>query len=133
MFLEISQNLQESTCATDSFNKFAGLFLGLKLYLKIVSGAGVFLWIFCVISKNTFFYRAPPVAASVVRLIKLYLIHTNFPHFHPSFFRMWHFNIAFKQEWVIWIQNLQKFKLLLCWVKYRGIQPPGVLYRKYSP
>ena len=45
MFLEISQNSQENTCARDS-------------------GTSAFLWI-CKMSKNTFFQRTPMVTASV--------------------------------------------------------------------
>ena len=45
MFLEISQNSQENTCARVSF------------LIKLQT--------FCEIFKNTFFYRTPPVAASV--------------------------------------------------------------------
>ena len=42
--LQISQNSQENTCASISFS--------------------IKLQVFCKISKNTFFYRTPPVAAS---------------------------------------------------------------------
>ena len=49
MFLEISKNSQENTCARVSFEILAQ----------------VFSCEFCEIFKNTFFYRAPPVAASV--------------------------------------------------------------------
>ena len=49
VFLEISQNSQENTCARDSF---------------LESLEQVFSCEFCEISKNTSFYRTPPVAAS---------------------------------------------------------------------
>ena len=52
VFLEISQNSQENTCAR-------GETLGL-----------VFSCEFCEISKNTIFYRTPLVAASVIALHK---------------------------------------------------------------
>ena len=55
MFLEISENSQENTCARVFFNKVAG-----------DSGTGVFCE-FSEISKNTFFYRTPLVAASVLK------------------------------------------------------------------
>ena len=63
MFLEISQNSQENTCASESFLiKLPGL----QLYLKRVTGtAQVFSCEFCKISKNTFLHRTPLVAASV--------------------------------------------------------------------
>ena len=55
MFLEISQNSEENTCARVSFfNKVAGL----KLQ--------VFSCEVCEISKNTFLYRIPLVAASAL-------------------------------------------------------------------
>ena len=48
-FLEISQNSQENTCARDSFLP--------------ESLTQMFSCEFCEISKNTFFYRTPPMAA----------------------------------------------------------------------
>ena len=62
VFLEISQNSQENTCARDSFLiklQASGLFFIKKEFLP-----QVFSCAFCEISKNTFFYRTPPVAAS---------------------------------------------------------------------
>ena len=61
LFLEISQNSQESTLARDTFL--------MKLqkacnFINKESLAQVFSCEFCEISKNTFFYRTPPVAAS---------------------------------------------------------------------
>ena len=52
VFLEISQNSQENTCASVSF------------LMKKETLAQVFSCEFCEISKNTFSYRTPPVAAS---------------------------------------------------------------------
>ena len=60
VFLEISQNSQEDTCARVSF---------LKNFIKKESLAQVFSYEFCEISKNTFFYRTPPVAASEMKQI----------------------------------------------------------------
>ena len=62
VFLEISQNSQENTCARFSFL--------IKLQtpatlLKKEALAQVFSCEFCEISKNTFSYRTPRVAASV--------------------------------------------------------------------
>ena len=57
VFLEISQNLQETTYAKVSCNKVAGL-------IKKETLAQVFPCEFCEISKKTFFHRAPLVAAS---------------------------------------------------------------------
>ena len=51
VFLEILQTSQESTCARVSFFKKETL-------SQVFSGE------FCEISKNTFSYRTPPVAAS---------------------------------------------------------------------
>ena len=64
VFLEILQNSQENTCVGGSFfNKVAGLKLA-TLFKKSLSLAQVFSCEFCEISKNTFFHRTPPVAAS---------------------------------------------------------------------
>ena len=62
MFLEILQNLQENTCARVSFL--------IKLQVSVFNGikketlTQVFSCEFCEISKSTFSYRIPPVAAS---------------------------------------------------------------------
>ena len=53
VFLEIPQNSQENTCARVSF---------LINFIKIEALAQVFSYEFCEISKNTLFYRTPPVA-----------------------------------------------------------------------
>ena len=56
LFLEISQNSQENTCARASFLiKFS--------FIKKETLVQVFSCEFCEISKNTFSYRTPPVAA----------------------------------------------------------------------
>ena len=68
VFLEISQNLQENTCARLFFNK------------KKESLAQVFSCEFCEISKNTFFYRKPQEAASKIIVFKEIRDNlTNFP------------------------------------------------------
>ena len=59
LFLEISQNSQENNFARDFFK----LASSLQLYLK-KSLAQVFSCEFGEISKNTIFYRTPPLAAS---------------------------------------------------------------------
>ena len=72
VFLEISQNSQENTCARVSFfNKVAGL--RPVTLLKKESPAQVFSCEFFEISKNTFFYRKPLVAAfeDRMRLMKI--------------------------------------------------------------
>ena len=61
MFLEISQNSLEKTCARDFF--LIDSCLRPATLLKRASGTGVFLE-FSKIFKNTFFNRTPPVAAS---------------------------------------------------------------------
>ena len=58
VFLEISQNSQENTCARVSF------LIKFQLYWKRDSSTGVFLPILLSF-KNTFFYRTPLVVASV--------------------------------------------------------------------
>ena len=56
--IEISQNSQENACARDSF-----LIKLQASFIKEESLAQVFSCKFCETSKNTFFYRTPPVAA----------------------------------------------------------------------
>ena len=55
-------------CQSLFFNKVAGLRLATLLKLTL---AQVFSCEFCEISKNTLFYRKPPVAASETRPLKL--------------------------------------------------------------
>ena len=61
-FLEISQNSQEKTCTRVSF--LIELQSSACNFIKKVTLAEVFPCEFCEISKNIFFYRTPPVAAS---------------------------------------------------------------------
>ena len=67
MFLEISQNSQENTCARVSFL--------IKLqawgFIKKKTLAQAFSCEFCEISKNTFFHRTPLVAAFETTQVKL--------------------------------------------------------------
>ena len=56
--LEISQYSQENICARVSF------LIKLQAFIKKDTLAQVFSYEFCKFSKNTFFYRKPPVAAS---------------------------------------------------------------------
>ena len=58
VFLEISQNSQENTCARASF------------LIKLQALAQVFSCEFCEISKNTFFYRTPLVVAPETRPLR---------------------------------------------------------------
>ena len=62
-FLEISQNSQENTCARV---KVAALRPEACNVIKKETLAQVFSCEFCQMSKNTFFYRTHPVAASVL-------------------------------------------------------------------
>ena len=59
VLLEISENSQENTCARVSFS------IKLQTGLQKEALAQVFPCEFCEISKNTFFHRALPVAASI--------------------------------------------------------------------
>ena len=79
VFLEISQNSQESTCARASFLiklqafsishggflMFSGGTEKACNFIKKGTLAQVFSCKFCKISKNTLFYRTPPVAPSI--------------------------------------------------------------------
>ena len=61
LFLNISQNLLESTCDRASFLK---TFLKNCNFIKKETLARVVYCEFCAIFKNAFFYRTPPVVAS---------------------------------------------------------------------
>ena len=62
VFLEISQNSKENTCARVSF--LIKLRTSACNFIKKETLAKVFSCEFCEISKSTFFYKTPPVAAS---------------------------------------------------------------------
>ena len=68
LLLEISQNSQENTCDRASFlinlQAEACNFIIKETLAQVVSCE------FCEISKNTFFYRTPPVAASLVSTVR---------------------------------------------------------------
>ena len=66
VFLEILQNSKENTCASLFFNKVAGLGNFIKTLAQMFSCE------FCKISKNTFSYRTPKVAASAKAFCKIY-------------------------------------------------------------
>ena len=59
VFLKISRNLHENTCARASL--LIKLHAGLQLYLKEIL-AQVFSCKFCEIFKRIFFYRTPPAS-----------------------------------------------------------------------
>ena len=81
VLLEISQNSDECTCTRVSFfNKVAGLACN---FIKKEPLAQVFFSEFCEISKNIFFYRTPPVAASKIIVFKK--IRDNLTNFTFSF------------------------------------------------
>ena len=68
VFLKISQNSQENTCARVSF------LLKLQAFCDLTRKeilAQVFSCEFCEICKNTYFYRTPLVAASVQMKLKI--------------------------------------------------------------
>ena len=62
LFLEISQNSHVNTCARASFS--LKVQAGACNFIKKETLAHVFSYEFCEISKNTFSYRTPPMAAS---------------------------------------------------------------------
>ena len=76
VFLEISQNSQENTCARVSI--LIKLQAKACNFIKIETLALVFSCEFCEISKNTFSYRTPPVAAFTIVLINDLLCTTVF-------------------------------------------------------
>ena len=68
VFLEISQNSQGNTCARVSFLK--KLQAEACNFIKKETVAQVFSCKFCGFCKNTFSYRTPLVAASVINDVK---------------------------------------------------------------
>ena len=76
VFLNILQNSQENTCARVSF--YWSCKLGGCNFIKKKSLAQVFSCEFCKISKNTFSYRTPLVAASNCHL------YCNSKYYHSS-------------------------------------------------
>ena len=64
--LQISQNSQENTCARVSF---LINFQSSGNFIKKETLAQIFSYEFCEISKSTFLYKAPLVAASKIPLI----------------------------------------------------------------
>ena len=67
VFLGISQNSQENTCAKVSFFQSQAEACN---FIKKETLAQVLSCEFCKISKNTFSYRTPPVAASVNKMFQ---------------------------------------------------------------
>ena len=66
VFLKVTQNSKENTCArVFFFDKVASL--RPATLLKKETLAQVFSCEFCQISKNTFSYRTPPMAASEIK------------------------------------------------------------------
>ena len=66
VFLKISQISQEDTCVGVSFQQSL-----LQILLKRHSDTGAFPCEICEIFKNTFFYRTPPLAASVKNIYEI--------------------------------------------------------------
>ena len=65
VFLEVSQNSQENTCARISF--LIKMLAEACNFIKIETLVQMFYCEFCEISRNTFIYRTPPVAAFEVK------------------------------------------------------------------
>ena len=97
VFLEIHQNSQESTCASDSFL----IKLQACNFIKKESLVQAFSCEFGEISKKTFFYRTPLVAASVQRDKKFCkkVALKNFAIFTAKYLR-----------WNLFLINLQAFR-----------------------
>ena len=105
LFLEISQNSQENTCARVSGLVPATL-LKMRLLMRLFSCE------FCEISKNTFLHKTPLMAASVYSSLygRLYVNHAQNQHF-------WSFLIIYKghcSSEILW-QNLVSKQL---WLNY---------------
>ena len=85
VFLNISQNSQENTCARVS------LLITLLNFVKRETLAQVSSFEICEISKNTFFYKTPLAAASILFFVeKIFFLLTPFfllmPLFQGAFF-----------------------------------------------
>ena len=74
IFLEISQNSQEKTCTRVSLSKLQA---GACNFIKKETLAQVFSSEFCEVSKNTFSYGTPPVAASEMKWFWIWKRNTN--------------------------------------------------------
>ena len=74
MFLEISQNSQQNTCARVSLSKLQAEACN---FIKKETLAQVFSSEFCEVSKNTFSYGTPPVAASEMKWFWIWKRNTN--------------------------------------------------------
>ena len=74
IFLEISQNSQENTCTRVSLSKLQA---GACNFIKKETLAQVFSSEFCEVSKNTFSYGRPPVAASEMKWFWIWKRNTN--------------------------------------------------------
>ena len=84
VFLEISQNSQENTCAGVSFfNKVAGLSPAILLKNRL---AHVFSGEFCEISKNIFFTEHARTTAS--DLMKIFPLHYRYHKHVTTFFNL---------------------------------------------
>ena len=109
MFLEISQNSQENTCARVSF-----------LIKLQASGPSVFCE-FCEISKNALVYRTPPVSGSILSSIcyKLslnYICFFEFLDMHSHFSKHQTSKIfSTIAKMMITSKNVQ-IKKVLCWL-----------------
>ena len=78
VFLEISQNSQENTCARVSL--LINLQAEVCNFIKKDTLALVFSSEFCKISKNTLYYKTPLVAASVNILLVVYIDYSIFTY-----------------------------------------------------
>ena len=74
MFLEISQNSQQNTCARVSLSKLQAEACN---FIKKETLAQVFSSEFCEVSKNTFSYGTPLVAASEMKWFWIWKHNTN--------------------------------------------------------
>ena len=92
-FLKIPQNSQENACARVSFLIKLQASASACNFIKKETLAHVFSCEFCEISKNTFSYRTPPVAASVFTrwCTKLYIIQQSVPCLFQK-----HFSLSMK-------------------------------------
>ena len=125
VFLEISQNAQENTCARVSF--LIKLQAGACNFIKKEILAQVFSCEFCEISKNTFFYRTPLAAAFGGKAYSNKL--SSISSMNSLLLLIF---LSRSNKTVIFLQNRWNFKAkwtYLRWFSYRGLEKEQIWNR----
>ena len=109
VFLEISQNWQENTCVRVSF--LIKLQTEACNFIKKETLTQVFSCEFWEISKNTFSYRTPPVAAVSSRILNFLRLNfrTCLRHFKQVWYEIWFNSLFMGQLWQVILELLSIF------------------------